>query len=424
MTAPPGRALARAGVVLIALAAILATVWPAEAQQSRKRKAGGGRKPAAVQKRHEDPLQTRRKELESTQRRLQQESARAAAARQRETSLLAELEKSARALALKRRQIVRLDGKIRGVQRDLSALRQDIGRLESQGKAREDVLARRLALIYRVHAQGGAVPVVLADDDPIHRAVRVRHLASLAVLDARLIQEYRKTSERLEDRRGREEARKAELASLRAAARREQTAFHQDGARRRVLLARVQDERAYHERMVGELGEAARRLEVFIRDLQLKQRRAVRPPARQGQEAPSGGGVALHGRLPWPTEGRVVAGFGAQVHPRFGTRTFRNGVDIETVEGTEVVAVEAGDVVYTGWFKGYGNLIILDHGGELYTLYAQVASVLVKEGDHVRQGQRIGTVGDGGAAPGPRLYFEVRYRGKPQDPARWLRSRS
>ena len=89
-----------------------------------------------------------------------------------------------------------------------------------------------------------------------------------------------------------------------------------------------------------------------------------------------------------------------------------------------MAAVYAGHVVYTGWFKGYGNLIILDHGHEYYTLYAHVAEILVKEGDDVRQSQRIGTVGDTGSLAGARLYFEVRYQGKPQDPEHWLRQRS
>ena len=69
-------------------------------------------------------------------------------------------------------------------------------------------------------------------------------------------------------------------------------------------------------------------------------------------------------------------------------------------EGTRLAAVYAGHVVYTGWFQGYGNLIIVDHGNEYYTLYAHVAEIQVKEGDDVRQGQRIGTVGDTGLAGG------------------------
>jgi murein DD-endopeptidase MepM/ murein hydrolase activator NlpD len=214
------------------------------------------------------------------------------------------------------------------------------------------------------------------------------------------------------------------LAGLRAEAQRDQAEVDREAAKRRTLLAKVRDERAYHERMVGELTEASRRLEAFIRDLQAKQRRVAKtpPPAGPG-EGPRIGFGSLRGRLPWPTEGRIVAAFGPQVHPRFGTRTFRNGVDIEAAEGTEVQAVYAGQAVYTGWFKGYGNLIILDHGNDYYTLYAHVSDILVREGDDVRQGQRIGTVGDTGSLAGPRLYFEVRYQSKPQDPADWLRDR-
>jgi septal ring factor EnvC (AmiA/AmiB activator) len=192
-----------------------------------------------------------------------------------------------------------------------------------------------------------------------------------------------------------------------------------------VLLARVREDRAYHERMVGELSEAAKRLEAFIRELQEKQRRTAKaPPPKPGIEPSPGAGFGtLRGRLPWPTEGKIVAAFGAQVHPRFGTRTYRNGVDIEAAQGTDVGAVFAGHVIYTGWFKGYGNLIILDHGNEYYTLYAHIAAIQVREGEDVRQAQRIGTVGDTGSLAGPRLYFEVRYQGKPQDPAEWLRQR-
>jgi murein hydrolase activator len=147
------------------------------------------------------------------------------------------------------------------------------------------------------------------------------------------------------------------------------------------------------------------------------------PPARSVPETPGVGFGGLRGRLPWPADGRVVAAFGARVHPRFGTRTFRNGVDIEAVEGKGVAAVYAGHVIYTGWFKGYGNLIILDHDNEYYTLYAHIADIQVKEGDDVQQGQRIGTVGETGSLEGPRLYFEVRHQGKPQNPEQWLRQR-
>jgi septal ring factor EnvC (AmiA/AmiB activator) len=373
----------------------------------------------------DDPIQAEQRKLREAEQQLKEERRKAAEAREKETSILAELDRVEQRLADKQRDIARLDGRIKKAQADVTSLRGEVTGLERQRSGQEQALARRLQAMYKVHVQGGALPLLLSGDDPVARAVAVRHLASLAALDARLIQEYRGTSDRLDDRRRREEIRERELADLKSDAQREQAEVDRDAAKRRGLLARVRDERAYHERLVGELSEATRKLEAFIRDLQAKQRRLARvPPAKPGIEPPGVGFGTLRGRLPWPTEGRVIAAFGAQVHPRFGTRTFRNGVDIEAGEGRDVAAVYGGHVVYTGWFKGYGNLIILDHDHEYYTLYAHVADILVKEGDDVRQGQRIGTVGDTGSLEGPRLYFEVRFQGKPQDPEQWLRQRS
>ena len=399
----------RAARRLVAAVALLAVTAPVLAQTPRK----------------DDPIQAEQRKLRQTEQQLRDERRKAAEARARETSVLAELEQVEQRLSDKHKEITRLDTRITRTLGEVTGLRGEIQQLQKQRAGQELALSRRLRAMYKVHAQGGALPLLLSGDDPVARAVAVRHLTSLAALDARLIQEYRGTSDRLDDRRRREEARQRELADLKSDAQREQTDADRDAAKRRVLLARVRDERTYHERMVGELTEATRRLEAFISDLQAKQRRLARVPPPKGAAVPPGVGFGtLRGRLPWPTEGRIIAAFGAQVHPRFGTRTFRNGVDIEANEGKDVAAVFGGHVVYTGWFKGYGNLIILDHDNEYYTLYAHMADIGVKEGDDVRQGQRIGTVGDTGSLDGPRLYFEVRYQGKPQDPEQWLRQRS
>jgi murein hydrolase activator len=396
---------------LLVVAALMVSVSLAGAQP--KAKSGGGT----------DDLKAEQRRLQETQRQLNDERAKAAEAKKRETSLLAELEGIDKTLDVKKAEVARLDQRIDRAENDLKGLRGDIGRLAGRRSDQEDQLMRRLRALYKVQAEGGAIPVLLGGDDPVRRAAAIRVLTSLAGADARLIDEYRVTTDRLHDRKRREETRQAELATLRVDARREQLEVDREAAKRRMLLARVRDERQYHERMVGELSEAAKRLEVFVRDLQERQRRIAKAPTpKPGIEPPPGPGFgALRGRLLWPADGKVVQAFGAQVHPRFGTRTFKNGVDIEAALGTEVGAVYTGHVIYTGWFKGYGNMIILDHGNDYVTLYAHVKEILVKEGDDVRQGQKIGTVGDTGSLTGPRLYFEVRYQGKPQDPEQWLR---
>jgi septal ring factor EnvC (AmiA/AmiB activator) len=380
--------------------------------------------PLASAQRKEDPaLKEKERTLQQTQKQLREERARAAEARKKEASLLAELESIERKLAQKRRDLARVDARLRKAEAEIAGLEGEIRRLENRRAVQEDQLARRLRTLHKLHAQGGALPLILGGDDPAARATQLRHLTTLANVDARLIREYRVTGESLADRKVLSEVRKQELSAIRDQAAQERAEVDREAARRRTLLAKVQDQRVYHERMVGELSEAARRLEAFIRELQARSRQVAKAPPATGSALPAVGFGALRGRLPWPTEGRVVSAFGVQVHPRFGTRTFRSGVDIEAGEGTTIRAVYAGHVVYTGWFKGYGNLIILDHGHGYYTLYAHVGEIRVKEGDDVRQGQEIGTVGDTGSLTGARLYFEVRHQGRPQDPAAWLQER-
>jgi murein hydrolase activator len=382
---------------------------------------------ASAQRRDGAEIGEKQRDLQQTQKRLKEERAKAAEARKREAGLLVELEAIDKRLNEKRRQVAVLDARARKAQADISELQGDITRLQAQRAGQEDALGRRLRALYKLQAQGGVLPVLLSGDDPVVQAVQLRHLTTLATVDARLIREYRVTSEGLADRKERFEARRQELSALRTEVEGERAEADREAAKRRVLLARVRDERAYHDRMVGELSEAARRLEAFIKELQEKQRRLSKippPRTRPGETTPGVGFGALRGRLLWPADGRVVGEYGPQVNPRFGTKTFRNGIDIEAVEGTAIVAVYPGHVVFTGWFRGYGNLIIVDHGNEYYTLYAHAADIKVAEGEDVKQGQAIGTVGDTGSLQGPRLYFEVRYGGKPQDPAQWLRPRS
>ena len=121
--------------------------------------------------------------------------------------------------------------------------------------------------------------------------------------------------------------------------------------------------------------------------------------------------------------GMLASTFGRQEHPRFHTVTFNRGIEITAPQGRDIVAVAEGTVIYADWFKGYGRLIILDHGSGYFTLYAHASDILIKTGDAVSGGQVIAKVGDSGSLEGPQLYFELRHKGKPQDPLTWLRSR-
>lgn len=370
-----------------------------------------------------DTLKAKKEALGEVRRQLAEERARASAARQREVSLLTELEQMDRTLAKKRAELRRLDQRLAQVEAELERLTGQRSRVAEDTVAQQAALAARLRALDRVR-QTPVGPDWLAAGDRVARARLAEDLARVARLDLERLAEFEDTAERLSTRREAVARGRRELVALRRAGEAERAAIDAEQERRRTLLAGVRDNRATHERMAAELEEANRRLEALVRELGRRApvRAAVaRPSEPRGPRPPAVGLGALRGQLPWPTEGRIVAGFGRQVHPRFGTETFRNGVDIEATEGAPIRAVYGGTVLYRGWLKGYGNLIILDHGHGYYTLYAHASELLVEEGERVSAGQGIARVGDTGSLAGARLYFEVRYQGRAEDPQPWLR---
>ncbi|MBK7862290.1 MAG: peptidoglycan DD-metalloendopeptidase family protein [Archangiaceae bacterium] len=126
------------------------------------------------------------------------------------------------------------------------------------------------------------------------------------------------------------------------------------------------------------------------------------------------------GHLPFPTRGSVEVGFGKVVNPRFNTVTVQKGVDIRAGEGQPVLSVGPGTVAFAGWLKGYGNLVIVDHGAGYHSLYAHLKDAAVEVGVVVEEGEEIATVGDTGSLKGSYLYFEIRKQGQAIDPLPWL----
>ena len=180
----------------------------------------------------------------------------------------------------------------------------------------------------------------------------------------------------------------------------------------RRLLAAAQEDRAMHEQAVRELEQAAGALTGELRALQQQ-------PAAVG---PIDEPIAkFRGKLPFPLEtGRIEAHFGRSVDDRFGTVTMRRGIDVRSPEGAPVRAIHAGRVAHSGWFHGYGNLLIIDHGDGYFSLMAHLGTLARAKGDEVHRGDVIGTVGDSGSLKGAYLYFELRQGQTPLDPELWL----
>ncbi len=129
----------------------------------------------------------------------------------------------------------------------------------------------------------------------------------------------------------------------------------------------------------------------------------------------------VKGLLMMPVKGKIIHFYGTYTDTRFNLVNFRSGISIKADRGEPVHAVFKGTTLYASWFKGYGNMIIIDHGDHYYTVYAHAEELFKKKGDPVGAGEVIATVGDSGSVEGPGLHFEVRYHGKPVDPMHWIR---
>jgi murein hydrolase activator len=127
------------------------------------------------------------------------------------------------------------------------------------------------------------------------------------------------------------------------------------------------------------------------------------------------------GLLNVPVNGTITTQFGSYRDKRLNLERFNSGISVRADRGEPIYAVKDGLILYAGWFKGYGKMIIIDHGQHYYTVYAHAEELFKDKGDSVESGEVIATVGDSGSISGPVLYFEVRHYGKPVDPLEWIR---
>jgi septal ring factor EnvC (AmiA/AmiB activator) len=129
----------------------------------------------------------------------------------------------------------------------------------------------------------------------------------------------------------------------------------------------------------------------------------------------------LKGTLNWPVRGTVAVQYGTQMDPLFNLPVFRSGIHIKAAEGAPVKAVHEGKIVFADSFKGYGQLIIVNHGGGYHTLYGHLSRIFPKNGAIIKVNQPLGEVGEPAVLGTAGLYFEIRYKGKPLDPQQWLK---
>lgn len=303
---------------------------------------------------------------------------------------------------------VDLQGQIEREQQGVAAQVADVAQRLSRQK---EFLRHRLAALYRL---GGLsyIRLLMSIDEKQNPIEAMSMLSYLVERDSRAVSRFQASRRQLDARTAELAEKQRRVAEIRKVVEQRRAAVASTYAQRERMVAALHKAGTSSEQRLSELEEKARRLERLLDFLSKQQAGAA--PAKVDVRG-------YQGALSWPIQGNVIETFGLQRNPKFSTVTFNNGMKIAAAPGAEVKAVFVGTVLFSQWFKGYGNLIILDHGNRVFSLYGNLKAPSVAVGDRIDAGQAIAGVGESEETKTGYLYFEIRQDNKPENPQKWLR---
>ena len=249
--------------------------------------------------------------------------------------------------------------------------------------------------------------------DVLLGAADFRDFSSRMYLLQRVIRRDFALIDRLEEQREALLQQKAELDDIR----KQLAAAHAESQKEKEIVAQKTVERQkLYEQALAEKAQLDAEYEELQRNSQ-EITAMIQRMEQEGRMMPQAGGT---GQLAWPVNGEITSPFGWRVHPIWGTQIFHAGLDIGADYGDPVHAADSGTVVFAGWMGGYGNAVMIDHGGGMVTLYGHNSSITVGEGEQVSKGQTIALAGSTGNSTGPHCHFEVRIHGEVVSPLQYL----
>lgn len=303
--------------------------------------------------------------------------------------------------------------RLRSIQNEQDAVNEQIRQTEEEIRKaeiylrqRQDILNKRVRAIY-MHGQLSYLEVITGAKSFSDFANRLELLKRIIHSDFSLIQEIQRQKAIIEAKKAELEQKKAQLDVLAAEAQKAQDEIQEkkDEQQRIMDEARSQKEAA-----------AAMEADLIAESNNVRELIQARSRPQQGdQNIVHGSGTFI-----WPCNGPITSPLGYRTHPIFGTTIYHAGMDIGVDYGTPIHAADSGTVILAGWFGGYGNAVIIDHGNGLQTLYGHNSSVNVSEGQTVSQGDVIAYAGSTGYSTGPHCHFEVRENGEVVDPMGYL----
>ena len=372
----------------------------------------------------QDSLETaKRREIEEVQRRARDSRAAAKQLLKRETAEISQLRRTERQLNSTRSRLRGLENRHRVLGQELQSTRVNLMRSEKALDLQRNKLSRRLRNLYKY---GGEQPFefLLSTQSFAQLLARWDFLVMVAEQDRMLVEDVAATKITVEHNQSQLENRMTEVARTEKKTTQENEHLASLRQQRKSTITAIQGKRQEYEAAAADLERTARSMQNLLARLE-RNRRAESDKARSEGRSPqpyTGDFARGEGRLDWPVRGDIIGRFGPEVHPKWGTTTMNNGIDIAAPSGTAVHVAGKGRVDYVNEdFGAYGQMVIVNHGDGYYTLYGHLSSISVASGAEVVPGQLLGYSGDTGSLKGPCLHFEVRKGSQSLDPERWLK---
>jgi len=349
-------------------------------------------------------------DLAALRRAIEERRERVAAYERQEQGLFDAIDAVDRAARALGREVTRAERAAREAALKLVTLERKRTALEAEVARTGELLRVRAVALYKA-GEAGPLALVFAPGTLRDRLTRLRTLQRMFDQDGALLARARRERAELDAAR----VAAAEATEARDAARRSlrerRGELETERREKRELLASVRRDGARERALLNELEAAARALESKLAEISAAPSPA--PPDALTFRA-------QRGRLGPPVPGKLLRGFGKVIDAQYRTETFQKGVDFAVEVGEPVYAIAAGEVRFADWFRGYGRMLILDHGDGYFTVSGHLEAIDVAVGQRVVAGDRVGSAGETGSLSGPRLYFEVRQGADAVDPAEWL----
>lgn len=303
-----------------------------------------------------------------------------------------------------RRNLGRIKSQINSVQTDIEKTRKSI-------EKHKEWIGRKLRTMNKYGYSGDILILLLSSVDMSQIMRTWKYLDHITRYEHSVLVIYQENLRNLGEKNRELEGLKTAMADEQEKIRKKEVELAAQKQNKETILLSVRHKKASHQKMLAELEDASKRLLELIRE-------AERTDTYAGK-----GFSRLKGKLPWPVPGTVALKYGAQKDPDFDTPVFRNGIHIQTDDNIDANAVYKGKVIFAEWFKGFGQLVIINHGDGYHTLYGNLSEIFSRVGDIIERYQVIGKVGTSGLLNSSGMYFEIRYKGKPLDPTQWLQSK-